>query len=73
MLILTGPAKPQTKYGWLCTLLEWTHTTHHDLITRNIWPKKETTTSQEFKKCLFMKKNGAQTAIRGTPPKTQQR
>jgi hypothetical protein len=41
MLIASGPAKPQTKYGWLCTLLEWTNTTHQDLITRNLWPKPE--------------------------------
>jgi hypothetical protein len=33
MLVVTGPAKTQTKYRWLCTLLEWTNTTHHDLIT----------------------------------------
>jgi hypothetical protein len=50
MLVITGPAKPQMKYGWLCTLLEWTNTTHHDLITRNLWPKPETTTSQELNK-----------------------
>jgi hypothetical protein len=48
MLVVTGPAKPQTKYGWLCTLLEWTNTTRHDLITRNLWTKPETTTSQEL-------------------------
>jgi hypothetical protein len=48
MLVATGPAKTQTKYGWLCVLLEWTTTTRHDLITRNIWPKLETTTSQEL-------------------------
>jgi hypothetical protein len=46
MLVVTGPAKTQTKYGWLCTLLECTNTTRHDLITRNIWPKPEITTSQ---------------------------
>jgi hypothetical protein len=48
MLVITGPAKTQTKYGWLCTLLEWTKATHHDIITRNPWPKPETTTSQEL-------------------------
>jgi hypothetical protein len=48
MLVVTGLAKTQTKYGWLCTLLEWTNTTCHDLITRNLWPKPETTTSQEL-------------------------
>jgi hypothetical protein len=48
MLVVTGPAKTQTKYGWLCTLLEWTNTTRHDLITRNLWPKPEITTSQEL-------------------------
>jgi hypothetical protein len=36
-----------TKKGWLCALLEWTNTTRHDLITCNLWPKPETTTSQE--------------------------
>jgi hypothetical protein len=36
------------KYGWLCTLLEWTNTTRHDLITRKLWPKPETTNSQEL-------------------------
>jgi hypothetical protein len=48
MLVLTGPAKTQTKYGWLCALLEWTNTPRHDLITCNLWPKLETTTSQEL-------------------------
>jgi hypothetical protein len=48
MLIVMGPANTQTKYGWICTLLEWTNTTCHDLITRNIWPKPEITTSQEL-------------------------
>jgi hypothetical protein len=48
MLFITSPAKTQTKYGWLCTLLEWTNTTCHDLITPNLWPKSETTTSQEL-------------------------
>jgi hypothetical protein len=48
VLVVMGPAKPQTKYGWLCTLLEWTNTTRHDLVTCNLWPKLETTTSQEL-------------------------
>jgi hypothetical protein len=48
MIVVTGPAKTQTKYEWLCTLLEWTNTTHHDLITRNLLPKPEITTSQEL-------------------------
>jgi hypothetical protein len=39
LLVLTGSEKAQTKYGWLCTLLEWTNITCHDLITRNLWPK----------------------------------
>jgi hypothetical protein len=47
MLFVTGPAKTHTTYGWLCVLLEWTNTTRHDLITRNLWPKPETTTIQE--------------------------
>jgi hypothetical protein len=46
MIVVAGPAKTQTTYGWLCTLLEWTNATRHDLITRNIWPKPETITSQ---------------------------
>jgi hypothetical protein len=33
MKIVTGPTKIETKYGWLCTLLECTNSTHHDLIT----------------------------------------
>jgi hypothetical protein len=48
MQVVTGPEKAQTKYGWLCTLLEWTNITRHNLITRNIWPKPETTNSQEL-------------------------
>jgi hypothetical protein len=48
MLVVTGPAKTQTKYGWLCTLLKWTNITRHDLITHNLWPKPETITSQEL-------------------------
>jgi hypothetical protein len=48
MLVVTGPSTTQTKYGWLCAPLEWTNSTRHDLITRNLWPKPEITTSQEL-------------------------
>jgi hypothetical protein len=48
MQVVTGRAKAQTKYGWLCTLLEWTNITRHDPITGNIWPKPETTNNQEL-------------------------
>jgi hypothetical protein len=48
MKIITGPKKLQTKYGWLCTLLKWTNCTRHDLITRNLWPKPETSNNQEL-------------------------
>jgi hypothetical protein len=48
MLVVTGPAKSKTEYGWLCTHLEWTNLTHHDLITHNLRPKPETTTNQEL-------------------------
>jgi hypothetical protein len=50
MQVVTGPLKSQTKYGWLCTLLEWTNITRHDLITHNLWPKPETTNNQELNK-----------------------
>jgi hypothetical protein len=46
MIILRGPSSSDTKYGWLCILLEWTNGTRHDLITRNLWPKPEITTNQ---------------------------
>jgi hypothetical protein len=39
MIIVRGPSTADTKYGWLCILLEWTNSTRHDLITRNLWPK----------------------------------
>jgi hypothetical protein len=39
MLVVTGPSTAQTKYGWICVLLEWTNNTRHYLITRNLWPK----------------------------------
>jgi hypothetical protein len=44
----TGPSTTQTKYGLICVLLKWTNNTRHDLVTRNLWPKPEITTSQEF-------------------------
>jgi hypothetical protein len=48
MNLVSGPTKVQTKYGWVCTLLKWTNSTHHDLITRNLWPKPETNNNQEL-------------------------
>jgi hypothetical protein len=39
MIIVRGPSASDTKYGWLCILLDWTNSTRHDLITRNLWPK----------------------------------
>jgi hypothetical protein len=48
MQVVKGPAKTQTKYGWLCTILECTNITRHNLITRNLWPKPETTNNQEL-------------------------
>jgi hypothetical protein len=48
MIVVQGPSTTDTKYGWLCILLEWTNSTHHDLITRNFWPKPEITTNQEL-------------------------
>jgi hypothetical protein len=48
MLVVTGPSTTQTIYGLLCVILEWTNNTRHDLITRNLWPKPEITTSQEL-------------------------
>jgi hypothetical protein len=48
ILIVTGPSTTQTKYGWLCVLLEWTNNTRHDIITRNLWPTPDITTSQEL-------------------------
>jgi hypothetical protein len=46
--VVMDPTKAQTKYGWLCTLHEWTNITHHDLIIHNIWPKPETNNNQEL-------------------------
>jgi hypothetical protein len=48
MIIVRGPSASDTKYGWLCILLDWTNSTRHDLITRNLWPKPEITTNQEL-------------------------
>jgi hypothetical protein len=48
MIIVEGPSASNTKYGWLCILLDWTNNTRHDLITRNLWPKPEITTNQEL-------------------------
>jgi hypothetical protein len=39
MIIVQGPSTADTKYGWICILLNWTNSTRHDLITRNLWPK----------------------------------
>jgi hypothetical protein len=39
MIIAWGPSASDTKYRWLCILLDWTNSTHHDLITHNLWPK----------------------------------
>jgi hypothetical protein len=48
MIIAKGPSWSDTKYGWLCILLDWTNSTRHDLITRNLWPKPEIATNQEL-------------------------
>jgi hypothetical protein len=48
MIIVQGPSTADTKYGWICILLELTNSTRHDLITRNLWPKPEITTNQEL-------------------------
>jgi hypothetical protein len=48
MIIVQGPSASDTKYGWLCILLDCTNSTHHDLITRNLWPKPEIATNQEL-------------------------
>jgi hypothetical protein len=48
MQVEMGPTKAHTKYGWLCTILERTNITCHDLITRNLWPKPETNNNQEL-------------------------
>jgi hypothetical protein len=46
MIAVQGPSTKDTKYGWICILLEWTNITHHDLITRNLWATPEITTNQ---------------------------
>jgi hypothetical protein len=48
MIIVQGPSASDTKYGWLCILPDWTNSTRHDLITRNLWPKPEIATNQEL-------------------------
>jgi hypothetical protein len=48
MTLVSVPTKVQTKYGWMCALLEWTNITRHDLITRNLWPTPETNNNQEL-------------------------
>jgi hypothetical protein len=47
IIILAGP-KQQTKYAWLCTLLELTNTTLHDIISQNLWPRPETRNNQKL-------------------------
>jgi hypothetical protein len=49
IIIVRGPSASDTKYGWLCILLDWTNSTRHDLITYNFWPKPEIKTNQELK------------------------
>jgi hypothetical protein len=39
MIIVEGPSASNTKYVWLCILLDWTNSTRNDLITHNLWPK----------------------------------
>jgi hypothetical protein len=48
MIIVQGPSVSDTKYIWLCILLDWTNSTRHDLITRNLQPKPEIETNQEL-------------------------
>jgi hypothetical protein len=48
MIIVRGPSASDTKYGWLCIPLNWTNSTRHDLITRNLWPTPVMTTNQEL-------------------------
>jgi hypothetical protein len=48
MIIVQGQSASDTKYGWLCILLDWTNSSRHDPITRNIWPKPEIATNQEL-------------------------
>jgi hypothetical protein len=71
MKMLTVP-KLQTKYGWLCTLFEWTNSTRHDLITRNIWPKPETSNNQEFNTMPMNEKQWGTDTTSWAIPKIQQ-
>jgi hypothetical protein len=48
MIIVREPSASDTKYGWLCILLDWTNSMRHDLITRNLWPKPEIAINQEL-------------------------
>jgi hypothetical protein len=48
VIIVKGPSSSDTKYGWLYILLDWTNSTRHDIITRNLWPKPEIATNQEL-------------------------
>jgi hypothetical protein len=48
MIIVHGPSTADTKYEWICILLEWTNSTRRDLITRNLWSKPEITTNHEL-------------------------
>jgi hypothetical protein len=42
----------------MCTLLEWTNNTCHDLISRNIWPQPEITNYQELNTMPMHEKMG---------------
>jgi hypothetical protein len=48
VIIVKGPSASDTKYGWLYILLDWTNSTRHDFITRNLWHKPEIATNQEL-------------------------
>jgi hypothetical protein len=48
MIIVRRPSASDTKYGWLCIILDWTTSTSHDLIKRNLWPKPEITSNQKL-------------------------
>jgi hypothetical protein len=48
VIFVQGPSASDTKYGWLCILLDWTNSTRHDLIKRNLWPKPEIATNQKI-------------------------
>jgi hypothetical protein len=55
IITLAGP-KQQTKYAWLCTLLEWTSTTRHYLTSCNLWHRTETRNNQERNTIAMHKK-----------------